>query len=134
MDKSLTIDELKKAKDKKIIVKFHKDMFERFTAESFKSFKQSLRVEDIDNVGSFFRIKVTNFAGMYKLLPVTDNGLFYGLDIPVFMYAEESLKAQNNIFCVCNNRKCKRVLISNSLQYDFCDNCKKEIKGELTNA
>jgi hypothetical protein len=49
----------------------------------------------------------------------------------LFRYLSEYEATDKNpdyIFCNCNNKKLKKVFISNSLQYDFCENCKKEIK------
>ena len=37
-----------------------------------------------------------------------------------------------SLYCNCNNRKSKKVFVSNTLQYDLCENCKKEINDSIT--
>ena len=137
MDKPLDIFELEQTMRYNKQVKFHKECVERYSIIGLT--RKNLMIMYIiknltNNSYNVHTVRAEGITARYNIEIIYSGHSVLDTNIPVFICAEESLKAQDNIFCACNNRKCKRILISNSLQYDFCENCKKEIKGELTNA
>ena len=48
--------------------------------------------------------------------------------VPFFTYDRTSVEAQSHMYCSCINPKLKDVFISASINYKFCQLCKKEKK------
>jgi hypothetical protein len=136
MTSPLTINDLQAAREKKILVAFSKEMCHHIRTfySSKNSIFGSLQISNITlnhaNYSNliYHSVSLETMDNSHYEQCVKDDGTSV-VCIPVFIYMEDNLKVQsNNLFCNCNNKKSKRIFISSSLQYDFCENCKKEIK------
>lgn len=46
----------------------------------------------------------------------------------IFTFSFNWNDIDHSLYCSCNNRNKKHIVISFNLEYDYCTNCKKEIK------
>jgi hypothetical protein len=123
MLKYLTAEELKECKNKNLPLKMKDSVFA----------KQDYKINE------FYIVEITIlfprlcqwpvYTVNFKNVDSNAISTFFLMDDKTAsnLYCDQPAIVINN-YCNCNNRKCKKVFISNSLQYDFCDNCKKEIK------
>lgn len=81
------------------------------------------------NFGFSIEYAINNNKGSIE---INNEGVLFewinDIDIPIFTYDRISEKAISHLYCSCSSPQIKKVFISAFIQYDFCENCKKEVR------